>query len=87
MGNLARPGYSATTDGMWPYTYVSALLQLLARRSDKSGFACRYDTCDVGTFPNQTNPDHLGPAAALHSNASRAKYNNELSWLSGQRLS
>jgi hypothetical protein len=22
MGNLARPGYPATTDGMWPYTYV-----------------------------------------------------------------
>jgi hypothetical protein len=22
MGNLARPGYGATTDGMWPYSYV-----------------------------------------------------------------
>ena len=21
MGNLARPGYSATTDGLWPYSY------------------------------------------------------------------
>lgn len=21
MGNLGRPGYDATTDGMWPYTY------------------------------------------------------------------
>jgi len=59
----------------------------LSMSSDNSDFACRYDSCDVGTFPNQTNPDHLGPAAALHSNASRAKYNNELSWLSGQRLS
>ncbi|KAF8987327.1 beta-glucan synthesis-associated [Cyathus striatus] len=66
MGNLARPGYAATTDGMWPYTY---------------------DSCDVGTFPNQTNPDGLGPAAALHSDASRSKYNFELSWLSGQRTS
>ncbi|KAF8066469.1 beta-glucan synthesis-associated protein-domain-containing protein [Lyophyllum atratum] len=66
MGNLARPGYPATTDGMWPYTY---------------------DSCDVGTFPNQTNKDKLGPAAALHSDASRDKYNFELSWLSGQRLS
>jgi len=46
-----------------------------------------YDSCDVGTFPNQTNPDHLGPAAALHSNNSRPQYNYELSWLSGQRLS
>ncbi|GLB40793.1 putative glycoside hydrolase family 16 protein [Lyophyllum shimeji] len=66
MGNLARPGYSATTDGMWPYTY---------------------DSCDVGTFPNQTNKDKLGPPAALHSDFSRDKYNFELSWLSGQRLS
>lgn len=66
MGNLARPGYSATTDGMWPYTY---------------------DSCDIGTFPNQTLKDGSGPAAALHSDASRSKYNYELSWLSGQRLS
>ena len=66
MGNLARPGFAATTDGTWPYTY---------------------DSCDVGTFPNQTNPDGLGPAAALHSNASRSKYDFELSWLPGQRLS
>jgi len=66
MGNLARPGYPATTDGMWPYTY---------------------DSCDVGTFPNQTNPDGLGPAAALRSDVSRPQYNYALSWLSGQRLS
>ncbi|KAG6855509.1 hypothetical protein H0H87_001844 [Tephrocybe sp. NHM501043] len=46
-----------------------------------------YNSCDVGTFPNQTNKDGLGPAAALHSDASRAKYNYELSWLSGQRAS
>ncbi|KAJ7082214.1 beta-glucan synthesis-associated protein-domain-containing protein [Mycena belliarum] len=45
MGNLARPGYTATTDGTWPYT------------------------------------------AALHSDASQSKYNFELSWLRGQKLS
>lgn len=50
-------------------------------------FASRYDTCDVGTFPNQTDADHLGPAAALHSDASKDIYNFELSWLTGQRLS
>ncbi|KAF8649109.1 hypothetical protein AX16_006007 [Volvariella volvacea WC 439] len=66
MGNLARPGYPATTDGMWPYTY---------------------NTCDVGTFPNQTLRDGSGPAAALYSPRSRSRYNYELSWLSGQRLS
>ncbi|KAH9919444.1 beta-glucan synthesis-associated [Epithele typhae] len=46
-----------------------------------------YDSCDVGTFPNQTFADGSGPAAALNSAASRTKYNNELSWLPGQRLS
>ncbi|KAG6825851.1 hypothetical protein H0H92_002186 [Tricholoma furcatifolium] len=66
MGNLARPGYSATTDGMWPYTY---------------------DSCDVGTFPNQTLKDGSGPAAAVNSTASKAKYDYNLSWLSGQRTS
>ncbi|KAF5313655.1 hypothetical protein D9611_010166 [Ephemerocybe angulata] len=66
MGNLGRPGYQATTDGMWPYTY---------------------DECDLGTFPNQTNPDGATPAAAKFSDQSRSRYNNELSWLSGQRAS
>ncbi|KAH8827649.1 beta-glucan synthesis-associated [Flagelloscypha sp. PMI_526] len=66
MGNLGRPGYLASTDGMWPYTY---------------------DTCDVGTFPNQTNKDGQTPAAAIHSDASRENYNFALSWLPGQRAS
>lgn len=47
----------------------------------------RYDDCDLGTFPNQTLKDGSGPAAALHSDKSREKYNFELSWLPGQRLS
>jgi len=66
MGNLGRPGYGATTDGLWRYSY---------------------NTCDVGTLPNQTFPDHSGPLAALHTDAGRAQYNHELSWLPGQRLS
>ncbi|EMD36637.1 glycoside hydrolase family 16 protein [Gelatoporia subvermispora B] len=66
MGNLGRPGYAATTDGTWPYSYGA---------------------CDVGTFPNQTFQNGSGPAAALHSDASRSKYNFDLSWLPGQRVS
>jgi len=61
MGNLGRPGYGATTEGMWPYTY---------------------DSCDVGTFPNQTNHDGT-PAAASNSGAK----GGELSFLPGQRVS
>jgi len=48
---------------------------------------CSYDSCNVGTFPNQTDKDGLGLAAALYSDTSRSKYNFELSWLTGQRLS
>ncbi|KZV87024.1 beta-glucan synthesis-associated [Exidia glandulosa HHB12029] len=67
MGNLARPGYPATTDGTWPYSY---------------------DTCDVGTRPNQTNGDGT-PAAAYNVPAPYGQLgkNFDLSWLPGQRLS
>jgi hypothetical protein len=43
----------------------------------------RYNSCDVGTFPNQMAKDKSGPPAVLRSKAS----NNKFSWLSGQRLS
>lgn len=66
MGNLGRPGYGASTDGMWPYSY---------------------DSCDVGTFPNQTYADGSGPAAAIDSDAGWSQYDFELSWLTGQRAS
>ncbi|KAF7322099.1 GH16 domain-containing protein [Mycena kentingensis (nom. inval.)] len=54
LGNLARAGYGATTDGTWPYTY---------------------DSCDVGTFPNQTTQNGEPAEGA------------GISYLSGQRLS
>jgi beta-glucanase (GH16 family) len=38
MGDLGRPGYKATTEGVWRYTYNS---------------------CDLGTTPNQSAPDGL----------------------------
>lgn len=33
MGNLARPGYGATTDGVWPYTYNSCDVGILRNQS------------------------------------------------------
>jgi beta-glucan synthesis-associated protein KRE6 len=50
-------------------------------------FIFRYNECDVGILPNQTYLNGTGPAAALHSDASRDKYDFELSWLPGQKLS
>jgi beta-glucanase (GH16 family) len=41
-----------------------------------------YDTCDIGTFPNQSNPD-LTPDGALHG----GREDGPLSFLPGQKLS
>ncbi|GFZ52315.1 Beta-glucan synthesis-associated protein KRE6, partial [Saitozyma sp. JCM 24511] len=60
MGNLGRPGYGATTEGLWPYTY---------------------DSCDIGTLKNQTNPSGTGPPAATNTDGF------PLSFLPGQRMS
>lgn len=98
MGNLARPGYTASTDGMWPYRYVSffpffvktnatCILFTVPSSNAVSPFNFSYDSCDVGTFPNQTDADGAGPPAALSSNASSEMYNFSLSWLPGQRAS
>jgi beta-glucanase (GH16 family) len=37
MGNLGRPGYGATTDGTWPYTYDSCDLGTLKNQSNAAG--------------------------------------------------
>ncbi|KAI5478650.1 glycoside hydrolase family 16 protein [Pseudohyphozyma bogoriensis] len=44
-----------------------------------------YDSCDVGTLPNQTFPNGTTPAAAKTSGSK--DYGGELSWLPGQRVS
>ncbi|KAH8080230.1 glycoside hydrolase family 16 protein [Filobasidium floriforme] len=64
MGNLARPSYGGTTDGMWPYSY---------------------DTCDIGTLPNQTLNGK--PEVALTSGSQYEPYLGSLSYLIGQRFS
>jgi beta-glucan synthesis-associated protein KRE6 len=82
MGNLGRPGYAATTEGTWPYSYVTGF------PSTQTLIAVlRYDSCDIGTFPNQTWSNQTGPASAIYSSASKEKYNYALSWLPGQKLS
>jgi beta-glucanase (GH16 family) len=40
MGNLGRPGYSATTDGMWPYSYDDICdVGITPNQSDASGLS------------------------------------------------
>lgn len=56
----ARPGYSASTDGMWPYKSSSPTTPHCC---SCDLVAYRYNSCDMGTFPNPTLKDLLGPAA------------------------
>lgn len=37
MGNLGRPGYGATTDGTWPYSYDSCDYGTLANQTNPQG--------------------------------------------------
>ncbi|CAG8961126.1 hypothetical protein HYFRA_00002669 [Hymenoscyphus fraxineus] len=39
MGNLGRPGYKATTDGVWPYTYNECDAGITPNQSDSSGLS------------------------------------------------
>lgn len=82
------PGPNQNTRGYWPGAWTMGNLARPGYASTTSGmWPYTYDTCDVGTFPNQTYANGSGPAAALHSDASRSKYNFDLSWLPGQRCS
>lgn len=39
MGNLGRPGYKATTDGVWPYTYSSCDIGITPNQSSPDGLS------------------------------------------------
>lgn len=39
MGNLGRPGYLATTDGVWPYTYNSCDIGITPNQSSPDGLS------------------------------------------------
>ncbi|KAI0266416.1 beta-glucan synthesis-associated [Gloeopeniophorella convolvens] len=86
--SLTLPGPNSETRGYWPGAWTMGNLGRPGYGATTDGtWPYTYDSCDVGTFPNQTNPDGLGPAAALHSDASQAKYDFKLSYLTGQKLS
>ncbi|KAI5452688.1 hypothetical protein NCC49_000437 [Naganishia albida] len=79
MGNLGRAGYGATTEGVNVLTFALCVPLhpcLIVLRP------YTYDTCDIGTLPNQTYVNQTGPEAALTSNNG-----GTLSYLPGQRLS
>ncbi|EJD38907.1 beta-glucan synthesis-associated [Auricularia subglabra TFB-10046 SS5] len=86
---LQLPG-NPTTKGFWPGAWLLGNLGRAGYLASNEGlWPYTYDSCDTGTYPNQTHPDKLGPPAALTVGEARGRpqYNNELSWLPGQRLS
>ncbi|KAK6459931.1 beta-glucan synthesis-associated, partial [Scheffersomyces coipomensis] len=58
MGNLGRPGYLATTDGVWPYSYEACDPGITANQSSPDGISYlpgqRLNSC---TCPGQSHPN------------------------------
>ncbi|KAH7097756.1 concanavalin A-like lectin/glucanase [Auriculariales sp. MPI-PUGE-AT-0066] len=81
----------ATTAGYWPGLWTLGNLGRAGYGATNDGmWPYSYDSCDVGIMPNQSDATHTSPLAAntpLPSPWARPDFNNELSWLPGQRLS
>ncbi|KAM6494166.1 glycoside hydrolase family 16 protein, partial [Amanita muscaria] len=80
--NLSLPG-SGQVPGLWPGVWTLGNLGRAGYGASTEGmWPYSYDSCDVGTFPNQTSKDGTPAAAATGG------WNGEsISFLPGQRLS
>ncbi|TNY23923.1 beta-glucan synthesis-associated protein-domain-containing protein [Rhodotorula diobovata] len=82
---LSLPG-EPDTQGFWPGVWTLGNLGRAGYGGTNDGvWPYTYDSCDVGTLPNQTWPNGTDPVAAKESGS--RDYGGELSWLSGQRFS
>ncbi|KAJ3534230.1 hypothetical protein NMY22_g7012 [Coprinellus aureogranulatus] len=83
--NLRLPG-SSSISGLWPGAWTMGNLGRAGFGASVEGlWPFSYDSCDVGTFPNQTYPGTATPEAAV-TNGDPAN-GDVLSYLPGQRLS
>ncbi|GAA5887428.1 hypothetical protein JCM6882_002525 [Rhodosporidiobolus microsporus] len=83
--NLSLPG-EPTAQGFWPGVWTFGNLGRAGFGGSVDGmWPYSYDSCDVGTMPNQTWANGTGPAAAKERGDK--DYGGELSYLSGQRVS
>ncbi|KAJ7472267.1 glycoside hydrolase family 16 protein [Mycena galericulata] len=71
--------------GLWPAFWSMGNLGRAGYGASLDGMWYTYDSCDVGTAPNQTLNGL--PAIATTSGDTNEPYNGELSYLGGQRLS
>ncbi|KAK7058129.1 GH16 domain-containing protein [Favolaschia claudopus] len=82
--NVMMPGMN-NIFGLWPAVWTMGNLGRAGYGASLDGmWPYSYDSCDVGTLPNQTL--HGGPPAAVNSGDDDS-VNNVLSYLPGQRLS
>ncbi|KAF8754670.1 Glycoside hydrolase family 16 protein [Rhizoctonia solani] len=84
VANVSLPGTSKVY-GLWPAMWALGNLGRAGYGASLDGtWPYSYDTCDVGTLPNQTRPDGTPINATINGD----KYNGDvLSYLPGQRLS
>ncbi|CAE6441977.1 unnamed protein product [Rhizoctonia solani] len=83
--NISLPGAS-NVYGLWPAFWLMGNLGRAGYGASLEGtWPYTYDTCDVGTLANQTDPVTNLPAAA-HAGGPPGT-NGEMSYLPGQRLS
>lgn len=83
--SVRLPG-SPSVSGLWPSVWTMGNLGRAGYGASLDGmWPYTYDSCDVGTFPNQTFPGTATPLAATINGD--GKYGGELSFLPGQRLS
>ncbi|KAG6820547.1 hypothetical protein H0H93_015432 [Arthromyces matolae] len=83
--NVSLPGTS-TVSGFWPAIWTMGNLGRAGFGASLEGlWPYSYDSCDVGTLPNQTYPGTQTPLAAVENGD--PENNDELSYLPGQRLS
>ncbi|KAJ2919791.1 hypothetical protein MD484_g538, partial [Candolleomyces efflorescens] len=82
--SVRLPG-SPTVSGFWPGVWTMGNLGRAGYGATNEGlWPFSYDSCDVGTLPNQTYPGTETPIAARQGDR---HYGGALSYLPGQRLS
>lgn len=80
--SISLPG-SADAAGFWPAAWTLGNLGRAGYGATTEGtWPYSYDSCDIGTFPNQSNPD-LTPEGAVNG----GNGGGPLSFLPGQKLS
>ncbi|RPD62832.1 glycoside hydrolase family 16 protein [Lentinus tigrinus ALCF2SS1-6] len=80
--SVSMPG-SPQAPGLWPAAWTMGNLGRAGYGATTEGtWPYSYDSCDLGTFPNQTNADHTPQAAATGGDDG-----SPISFMPGQKLS